>query len=71
MPRQDRTAQPYAEATTDRASHQWADRMARGLHRAPREPPASGCIRFASLGVRVDDLVATFPGDSDVVSPTQ
>eukprot|EP00969_Alexandrium_andersonii_P246231 10880993-Alexandrium_andersonii.AAC.1 len=49
--------------------------MSLRLHRAPREPDANGytlgCLRFGSLGVRLNDLLSTYPERSDYLSPSQ
>eukprot|EP00969_Alexandrium_andersonii_P033311 1454639-Alexandrium_andersonii.AAC.1 len=49
----------------DASSLTWAGDISLSLRRAPREPGngfALGRLRFGSLGVRVNDLLSTYPG---------
>eukprot|EP00969_Alexandrium_andersonii_P098140 4332459-Alexandrium_andersonii.AAC.1 len=59
----------------DRQSESWAAEMSSALHRAPDRADGNGetlgCLRFGTLGVRISDLVATYPRWSDVLSPAQ
>eukprot|EP00969_Alexandrium_andersonii_P202450 8945319-Alexandrium_andersonii.AAC.1 len=68
-------ARPFLPPTVDPASHQRAGDIALSLHRAPRAPDGDGCtlgcLRFGSLGVRVNDLLATYPGGSGHICPQQ
>eukprot|EP00969_Alexandrium_andersonii_P200209 8843711-Alexandrium_andersonii.AAC.2 len=59
----------------DRASERWASDMSIALHRAADRPDGNGqtlnCLRFGTLGVRIPDLIATYPRWSGNLSPAQ